>query len=66
MIVKLNTFERDFLGIIALILLDFTLINGGLAHFHQDAPHQLPFLVQRVCADRICHMRGNTGFGIEN
>jgi hypothetical protein len=66
MIVKFDTFQRDFLGIIALILLDFTLIHGGFAHFHQDTPHQLPFLVQGVGADRICHMRGNAGLGVEH
>jgi type III secretory pathway lipoprotein EscJ len=66
MIVKLDTFQRDLLGVISLLLLDFTLIYGGFAHLHQDAPHQLPFLVQGVSADRVCHMRGNTGFGVEN
>ena len=66
MIVKLDTFQRNVLVIITLILLDFALIYGGLAHFHQDAPHQLPLLVQGVRACRICYMRDNACLGVEH
>lgn len=63
---ELYAFQRDLLVVITLLLLVFTLIYRGFPHLHQDAPHQLPFLVQGVSADRICHMRGDTGFGVEH